>query len=196
MGTFKLILLLSALAMLGACSGQKQPAEQAFVQIQASIDPVSADLERYAPDEYEKLTDLVNQMKAKLNSGDYDAVLVLRQQTMTQLITTSSAAAKHKQEMTKELSGDWKALSAAVPKMIGEISTRIDALRDGNQKSSDISSATVTQAEAQLPSLSAGWTAIMSLSKAGNTDAAITKAQELKKRCAQIGAVIGLKFGD
>ena len=93
MGNQWRIWLCCALVALGACNGQKDPAEKAFAQLRASIDPVSADMERYAPEEYAQLTDVMNEMKSRLNAKDYAAVLALQPKAMAQLLTTSGATA-------------------------------------------------------------------------------------------------------
>ena len=179
---------------LMACSGQKKPAESAFAQVQASVTAVSTDLEKYAPDEYALLMETVNAMKAKLNARDYDAVLALRSEAMTRLAAASGVTAKRKLESSKQVADSWSSLGAAVPDMIGKISSRIDDLRAMSAMPNGISVDAVNQAEAALPGLNATWAAVVALSKKGDTESAISKAKELKQRCAQIGGTLGLRL--
>lgn len=196
MGYIRLLWPLGLMVLLCACSREKEPAQQAFAQVQAAVEPVSADLEKYAPEEYGKLNDLVGQMRTKLNDGDYHAVLVLRAQAMSQLILTSGETAKRKLQMNRKLAADWQALSVAVPKLISDVSARAAALHGAKKLPADVSAASLAQAEAQIPSLNAGWKSILDMAKTGSTDVVTAKAQELKKQCVQIGALLGMKLQD
>lgn len=190
--SLRLIALL-ALVWLGACSPQKEPAEKAFAQLQASINPVSADMERYAPDEYAQLTGVVNEMKAKLNAHDYAAVLALQPKAMSQLMATSGATAKRRIEVQHIAAVEWKTLVVALPRKLAELTERIGEMRAGKKLPAGVTSEVVAQAAEQLSSLKAAWNTALSSARQGGLDAAVSKAKELQQQCAQLGAKIGLK---
>src|SRR5690242_14973223 len=96
--------------LLVACDSQKEPAQAAFAQVQASVDPVSADLEKYAPEEFAQLSALIDDMKAKLNAKDYAGALAARAQVMNKLAEVSGAAGGRKNALVKQLSGEWREL--------------------------------------------------------------------------------------
>jgi hypothetical protein len=104
----KIAVVVSVMALLlTACDSQKQPAEAAFAQAQASVAPVSAELEKYAPEEFARLTALLDDMKSKLNSKDYAGAVALRTQVMSQLVAASGAAGKRK-NVDAAVLGEWK----------------------------------------------------------------------------------------
>lgn len=187
---------LLALTWLCACSSQKEPAEKAFAQLQASMNPVSADMERYAPAEYAQLVEVVNDMKAKLNARDYAAVLALQPKAMSQLLATSGATAKRRIELQHVSVAEWKTLVATMPKTLAALTERIAELRTGKKLPAGVTAEVVAQATEQLGSLKTAWATALSSAKNGTFDAAVTKAKDLQQQCAQLGARIGLKFAD
>lgn len=194
----KSLWLISALVLtwLCACSSQKDPAEKAFAQLQASINPVSGDMERYAPKEYAQLLDVVNDMKAKLNAHDYAAVLALQPKAMSQLLVTSGATATRRIEVQRAAAAEWKALLIALPKRLAELTERVADLRAGKKLPAGVTADAVTQVAEQLGGLKSAWAMALSSARQGALDTAVTKAKELQQQCAQLGAQIGLKLNE
>lgn len=190
----KLAVVLSVmLVVLTACNSQKQPAEAAFAQAQASVAPVSAELEKYAPEEFAKLTALLEEMKSKLNSKDYEGALALRAQVMGQLVAASGAAGKHKNELMKQFSSEWKILAASVPQLLAQLNSRVNYLQGASKLPAGISASSVQQAKQSLIELDSQWAAAMNAAKNRDPESALSKAREIQTRGAEIGATIGLK---
>ena len=126
-------MLVFTLVGLSACSAQKDPAAKVFAQLQASINPVSADMERYAPTEYAQLLEVMNDMKAKLNARDYAGVLSMQPKAMSQLLATSGATAKRRIELQHVAGVEWKELLATLPTMLADLGSRIGEFRAGKK---------------------------------------------------------------
>ncbi len=190
----KLSVVLSVMmVVLAACNSQKQPAEAAFAQAQASVAPVSAELEKYAPEEFAKLTALLDDMKSKLNSKDYEGAVALRAQVMSQLLAASGAAGKRKNELLKQFSSDWKTLSASISQQLAQLNSRVNYLQGLGKLPAGVGAESVQQAKQSLIELNSQWAAAMNAAKNRDPETALSKAREVQTRGAEIGATIGLK---
>jgi hypothetical protein len=190
----KLSVVLSVIVLLlAACNSQKQPAEAAFAQAQASVAPVSAELEKYAPEEFAKLTALLDDMKSKLNSRDYAGAVALRAQVMGQLVAASGAAGQRKNELLKQFSNDWQTLAASIPQLLAQLNSRENYLQGVGKLPKGVGAEGVQQAKQALIDLDSQWAAAMNAARNRDPESALTKAHEIQKRGAEIGAMIGLK---
>lgn len=189
----KLSVLIGFCALLVACNGQKEPAQAAFAQVQASVGPVSADLEKYAPDEYAELTALIDGMKSKLNAKDYDGALAARTQVMNKLVVVSGAAGKRKNELSKQLTGEWRELVVAVPALLAQVDSRVKSLQGATKLPADVGADALQQAKQTMPNLAIEWTAAGEAVRRRDFDTAVTKAREIKKRAVELGVSLGMK---
>ncbi len=190
----KLSVMLSVLMLvLTACNSQKEPAEAAFAQVQASVTPVSAELEKYAPEEFAKLSALLDDMKSKLNSKDYAGAVALRDQVMSQLVAASGAAGKRKNELLQEFSSEWRTLAASIPQLLAQLNSRVNYLQGAGKLPAGVRAEGLQQAKQSLIELDGQWAAAMNAARNRDPEAALTKAHEIRKRGAEIGALIGLQ---
>jgi len=186
---------MTALA-LAACSSQKQPAQAAYAQVEASVAPVREDLEQYAPEEYEQLNTLIDQMKARLNSSDYEGALTVQPQVMAQLGTASAAAAKKKNQWVASLNVDWRVLAVTVPRMINQLNLRVSDLKGMAKLPSNVVRDAVQRAQTALPELTTDWKTALDASRRNDLVTAVNKAQGIKKRCTELAGLLGTKLAD
>jgi hypothetical protein len=179
--------------LLTACDGQKEPAQAAFAQVQASVDPVAADLEKYAPEQFGELSALIDGMKAKLNNEDYAGALAARDEVMNKLAEVSGAAGKHKNELVKQLTGEWRQLAVSVPALLAQVNNRLGDLQNAKKLPGDLTLASLQQAKQSMSNLTTEWSVAQNAMKRRDTGGAVTKAREIKQRAADIGATLGMK---
>lgn len=192
MGKRFVLISLCAL-LLVACDSQKEPAQAAFAQVQASVGPVSTDLEKYAPEEYVELTELIDGMKSKLNAKDYAGALAAREQVMSKLVVVSSAAGKRKNELSKQLAGEWRNLAVAVPALLAQVDSRVISLQGATKLPADVAADALQQARQTMPNLAIEWAAASEAVKRRDFDTAVAKAKEIQKRATEIGNSLGMK---
>ena len=65
-----------AAVMLAACANQKEPAENAVAQIEASLAQFKADAEQYAADELKGVEESIGNLKNELANKNYKAVVM------------------------------------------------------------------------------------------------------------------------
>ena len=164
--------------LLGACDPQKQPAEKAYAQVETSVGPVREMLEKYAPEDYEKL----NQM------------LEMKDKVMAQLVTASSVAGQKKISVTQSLSAEWKSLAASMPGMIDQVSGRVNSLLSATKLPAGVTHDTVVRSQAIVAQLSGQWNGALSSAQRNALDDAVKQAREVKKRCIDVASALNLKL--
>lgn len=192
MGKLSLWVGLAAM-LLVACNSQKEPAQAAFAQVQASVAPVSADLEKYAPQQFAELSEMIDGMKAKLNAKDYAGALAARAQVMSKLAEVSGVAGSRKNQLNKQLTGEWRELVVAVPALLVQVNARVSELQGAKKLPAEVSAVALQQGKQSLSDLGVDWTAALDAMKRRDTDTAVTKAREIRKRATEIGAMLGIK---
>jgi len=186
--------LLSVCLLLTACDSQKQPAQAAYAQIEASVGPVRESLEKYAPVEYERLNQMMDAMRAKLNSEDYQGAMEMKGQVLSQLAAASSAAGQKKNQVVREVISEWKQLSAAVPGSIEAVTTRVNALLASNKLPAGVSRDTVVRSQSIVAQLSGQWNGAVASAQRNAIDDAVKQGKEVKKRCLDVANAINLKL--
>jgi hypothetical protein len=194
MQKLSVVLTLTGLLLI-ACDGQKAPAEAAFAQIQASVAPASADLEKYAPEQYAQLTAKIDEMKSKLNTKDYAGALAIKDQVMAQLVAASGAAANHKNALMHKLSGEWQGLVATVPTLLGQLGSRVSSMQSAAKLPANVTAGAVQQAKQSVADLNTEWTLAIEAMKSRDMETAVNKAHAIEKRAAEISTMLGLKAG-
>lgn len=184
------VLMMSLLAV--ACSGQKTAAEAAFAQVQSAVAPVGAELQKYAPDEYAQFSAMLDDMKAKLNSQDYGAVVAKQSAIMSELTRVSGVAAANRQKLTKQVAEQWGRLKGEVPALIARLSDKLDQIKTQGRLPAGVSRQQVQEVTAALADVNAEWSAALATSSASNLAAANEQALKIQRRCEELAARLGI----
>jgi len=190
------IVLIVLCSLLSACDPNKQPAQQAYAKVEASVAPVREMLEKYAPEEYEQLNQTMDSMRSKLNSEDYQGALDMQSKVMAQLAAASSAAGQRKNAVVKGLSNEWKTLIATVPSMVEQVTARVNTLLAASKLPAGISRETVVRSQGIAAQLSGQWNAALSSAQRNSFDDAVKQGNEVKKRCLDVATALNLKFAE
>jgi len=187
------VVLLSCV-LLGGCDSDKLPAEQAYAQVESSVAPVRELLEKYAPEQYEQLNQLLDGMRAKLNASDYQGALDMKTKVMAQLVVASSVAGQKKNEVARTLGANWRTLAASVPGTIELVTARVNSLLNASKLPAGITRDTVTRSQAIVAQLSGQWNSAQESAKRSAYDDAVKQGQEVKKRCVDVATALSLKL--
>ena len=98
-GTF---VALVAVALLTACSSQKEPAENAVAQLEASLNEVRADAQQYSAEQLQSVEASINRLKENLAKQEYGTALKAAPAVRSDLESLKSATATaktHAEEM-------------------------------------------------------------------------------------------------
>ena len=174
------MLTLVAMLVLVGCSSQKEPAQIALGNIEATIIASSGDAAKYAPDQLMDVQSKLGQLQASFDAKDYAAVVAGAPEAMTAAHGLISAAAMAKAASDKALSEQWTTLAATIPDYMEAIRGRIELL---NKKSSRRLAAGIDlgAASERLDSAVSLWSKGQAAFATGNMTEAVSTAQRLKR---------------
>src|SRR5580692_2079473 len=119
--------LCSVAILFAACVNQMEPAKNALDNINATLNSVSADAQKYIPDQFTQAQSKVAELTASYEKKNYAAVISGAPAVLAEVNGLSGAVAAKKDEIVKALGNDWRSLSASVPQSLGAVQTRIDS---------------------------------------------------------------------
>ena len=188
-------LLLTAIAVLGGCAGQKEPATAAVARIESSLNAFRADAQKLAPTELQQVDAAIAGLKSSLASNDYKAVLASAPSVSSQVTALQQTMATKKQEMEAAVaaaSEKWQALSADVPQMVQAIQSRVNVLSKSRKLPANVSKESFQAAKDGLESMKSAWGEATSQFSSGNTVDAASKAQAIKDKGSEVMKLLGM----
>jgi hypothetical protein len=120
--------LCSVVILCAACANQMEPAKNALDNINTTLNSVSADAQKYVPDQFTAAQSKAAELTASFGKKDYAAVVAGAPSVLAEVNGLAGAAAAKKDEMVKALGNEWRSLAASVPQSLSAVQTRIDAL--------------------------------------------------------------------
>jgi hypothetical protein len=189
--------LLAAFAavLLFGCNTQKGPAEQAVASAQAALDAVRDDAQKYAPEQLGGVEAKLSDIKGSFQKGDYAGVVAAAPGLTAAISSMKDAAVAKKAEAEQALAkakDDWGPASAAVPKMVDELSKRVEALSKTKKLPHGVTKEAVAAAKTGLDSLKSAWADATNASSSGDFTTAMAKAQAVKSKAADIMKSLGM----
>src|ERR1700677_1196204 len=113
------------LALLGACTNQREPAQHMMQDIVTTLGGVSEDAAKYVPGELTAVQMKLDDLKTAYDAQDYKAVLARGPAILAEAQGLAADAAAKKSATVKNQSDQWTALSAAVPALFTAVHTRL-----------------------------------------------------------------------
>jgi hypothetical protein len=179
--------------LLAACANQKEPAQKAIADIEATVAGASADAQKYVPDQLSEVQGKLADLTAAYDKQDYAAVVAGAPAVMTEAQGLASAAAAKKDETMKALNDQWTSLSASLPATVTAIQSRIDTLSKKTSKKTSKKAATgidLAAAKSALSDASALWSKAQAAFATGNLDEAVSTAKDVKSKLDALTATL------
>jgi hypothetical protein len=183
--------LCSVAILFVACANQVEPAKNALDNINTTLNSVSADAQKYVPDQFADAQTRVAALNASFEKKDYAAVVAGAPAVLTQVNGLSAAAAAKKDEMEKALGNEWRSLAASVPQSLSAVQTRIDALSKTKHVPKDVD---LGAAKSGLADANSAWDKAQEAFKAGNPADAVTAAKDAQDKVASAAAALKLNL--
>lgn len=185
-------LTLCSVAMLFvACVNQMEPAKNDLDNINMTLSSVSADAQKYVPDQFAQAQSKVAELTASYEKKDYAAVVAGAPAVLTQVKGLADAAAAKKDEMEKALGNEWRSLAASVPQALSTVQTRIDALSKTKHVPKDVD---LGAAKSGLADATSAWDKAQEAFKSGNPEGAVTAAKDAQGKLASAAAALKLNL--
>jgi hypothetical protein len=190
-----LLAIVASAAMVVGCSSQKEPANKAIADAEAALAAVRDDAARYLPSDLQGVEATIADLKTKFQSGDYKGILAAAPDLTSKLGALKDAAAAKKAEMEaaiEKAKGDWTALAADVPAMMGALTSRIDALSASKRLPKNIDAAKFESAKSAYAAAKSAWDAASAAAGSGDVLDAVGKATEAKAKGAEAMEALGM----
>jgi hypothetical protein len=183
--------LCSIAILFVACANQLEPAKNALDNINTTLNSVSADAQKYVPDQFADAQTKVAALTASFEKKDYAAVVAGAPAVLAEVNGLSGAAAAKKDEIVKALGNEWRSLAASVPQTLSAVQTRIDALSKAKHVPKDVD---LGAAKSGLADATSAWDKAQEAFKAGNPADAVTAAKDAQGKLASAAAALKLNL--
>jgi hypothetical protein len=187
----RFLTLCSVALLFAACVNQMEPAKNALDNINATLSAVSADAQKYIPDQYAQAQGKVAALTASFEKKDYAAVIAGAPAVLTEVKGLAGAVADKKDEMVKALGNEWRNLAAAVPQSLTAVQTRVDALTKTKRVPKDVD---LGAAKSGLADANSAWGKAQDAFKSGNPEDAVTAAKDAQSKVASAAAALKLNL--
>jgi hypothetical protein len=187
----RFLIVCSILTLFVACANQMQPAKDALANINTTLDSVSADAQKYVPDQFAQAQGKVAALTASFEKKDYAAVVAGAPAVLAEVNGLAGAAAAKKDEIVKALGNEWRDLAASVPQSLSAAQTRIAALSKTKHVPKDMN---LGAAKSGLADATSAWDKAQAAFKSGNAADAVAAAKEAKGDLASAAAALKLNL--
>jgi hypothetical protein len=187
----RFLTLCSVALLFAACVNQMEPAKNALDNINATLSAVSADAQKYIPDQYAQAQGKVAALTASFEKKDYAAVIAGAPAVLTEVKGLAGAVADKKDEMVKALGNEWRNLAASVPQSLTAVQTRVDALTKTKRVPKDVD---LGAAKSGLADANSAWGKAQDAFKAGNPEDAVTAAKDAQSKVAAAAGALKLNL--
>ncbi len=185
----RFLTLCSVALLFAACVNQMEPAKNALDNINGKLSAISADAQKYVPDQYAQAQTKVAGLTASFDKKDYAAVIAGAPAVLTEINGLSDAVAAKKDEMVKALGNEWRSLAASVPQSLSAVQTRVDALSKTKHVPKDVN---LGEAKSGLADANTAWSKAEDAFKAGNPEDAVTSGKDAQSKVASAAAALKL----
>jgi hypothetical protein len=187
----RFLTLCSVALLFAACVNQMEPAKNALDNINATLSAVSADAQKYIPDQYAQAQGKVAALTASFEKKDYAAVIAGAPAVLTEVKGLAGAVADKKDEMVKALGNEWRNLAASVPQSLTAVQTRVDALTKTKRVPKDVD---LGAAKSGLADANSAWGKAQDAFKAGNPEDAVAAAKDAQSKAAAAAGALKLNL--
>jgi hypothetical protein len=187
-GVSKLVLalLVGSAALAAACS--KAPAEAALKAADEAVAAVSADGQKFAPEQWKALAEAAKAAREQFDRGDYTAARTSAEKVFADAKEVVKAAATKKEEVTKA----WADMQTRLPAMGEAIRAKLTELSAMKKLPKGVDKSQLESATAGLAAFDTAWGEAGANAQAGDIMAAVEKAQGAGAKASELMSALGL----
>ncbi len=174
----KILPILCCVALLfAACSLSKAPAQAVIKTAEEALKAVSAEAQKYVPDQLASVEASLAEARSLFEKGDYKAALAGAKDLPLKVKDLAVAVESRKAELPKI----WEDMAASLPKLITETKSAIASARGADQ-------AVIASAKADVKGMEASLDKATEAFKAGDLLGAVNIGTEMQNLAAKIKA--------
>lgn len=177
------------LALLGACTSQREPAQRMMQDIEATLGSVSEDAAKYVPGELVDVQSRLDDLKTAYNAHDYKAVLARGPALLGAAHGLAADAAAQKTEIAKDLTEQWTSLATAVPALFTAVQSRLDLLSERKNRKM-AAGIDLDAARSALHDATAQWSKAQGAFGNGNMAEAVPTAKDVESRLRTLAGTL------
>ena len=189
-----LVPIAAAAVLLTACSNQKEPAEKAVAQAEASLSKFRTEAQQYAPEELKVVEDSIDRLEAQLANKEYKTVVMQTPNVASSVAELKSTVARKKAEAEEVLAAaqqEWTELSASVPEIVAKLQEKVDSLAKSRRVPKGLDKASFEAAKQDFEVLKTSWAEAGAEFSSGLVADAVRRGRAAKAK----GEELILKFG-
>jgi len=186
-------LLLIVLTGLFGCTDQSEPAKQAIMNVEQTVEAAGEDAQRYVPEDYRNVNDQLTTLKAQFNQRDYAGVLAKAPGVLTQAQALRAATDKAKQDEAAQeaaaqqaaqdaLKSEWDDLNGAVPESITAIEARVEELSKAKKLPGNVPRSALDSARSNLADAKTLWQQASDTQSNGQLQDAVNVARQAQEK--------------
>jgi hypothetical protein len=192
----KLIMGFAVATLLATgCAQQRAPATKALDAIEKSLADVRDDAAKYAPDGLKSVETQLANLNESLEKKEYENVLAGTPQLEKAVASLKDAVASGKEHARAALAaakGEWENLNVEVPKMVGDIQTRVDKLSKDRIHIS-VTKDELASAKNGLEWMKSEWADAVAAANSGKPSKAADMAKAIKAKGEEVRKTLGMK---
>jgi ActR/RegA family two-component response regulator len=189
-----LVPIAAAAVLMTACSNQKEPAEKAVAQTEASLSKFRTEAQQYAPEDLKVVEDSIDRLEAQLASKEYKTVVMQTPNVASSVAELKSTVARKKAEAEEVLAAaqvEWTELSASVPEMLAKVQEKVDSLARSRRVPKGLDKASFEAAKQEFEALKTSWAEAGAEFSSGMVADAVRRGRAAKAK----GEELMQKFG-
>ena len=179
---------------LTACANQKEPAEKAVAQVEASLAQFRADAEQYATDELKGVDESITRLKEELANKNYKTVVMQTPTVASTVAALKDTVARKKaeaEEMLAAAQAEWTELNASVPEMVSKLQAKVDSLAKSRRMPKGLDKAGFEAAKQDFENLKSSWAEAGAEFSSGMAADAVRRARAAKAKAEELMQKIG-----
>jgi|HubBroStandDraft_1064217.scaffolds.fasta_scaffold23605_4 hypothetical protein len=177
------------IALLGACTSQREPAQRMMQDIAATLGTASEDAAKYVPGELIDVQTKLDDLKTAYEAHDYKAVLARGPALLGEAHALAADAAAQKAEIAKSQTEQWTSLAAAVPALFTAVQTRLDLLSEKKNRKM-AAGIDLDAAKSALREATSQWSKAQGAFGNGNLNEAVPTAKDVESRLQALAGTL------
>jgi hypothetical protein len=165
-----------------------KPAQQAIDAITDTI-ANAKDAPQYVPDQVTNVQNHLADLKASFAKQDYAAVLDHAPAVLDEANALEGAAVAKRDQLRAAMLTEYNGLSTSMPKLMGAVETRLDALSQTGRAPKGVD---LAAAKSDFNDASAQWKSAQSVYKSGTIEDALAAAKGAKEKFEAAAAALKL----